>query len=95
MEVPLLDLDAQYRPLRDDLLAAIVRVCDAQAFILGPEVEELEREMASFMRDSLYNNIVARLSLQKKKININFDDGSVTVLEEVTKNKSKAAGGTK
>ena len=49
MEVPLLDLDAQYRPLRDDLLAAIVRVCDAQAFILGPEVEGLEREMASFL----------------------------------------------
>ena len=44
--VPLLDLQAQYRPLRDELLAAIIRVCDSQRFILGPEVEALERELA-------------------------------------------------
>ena len=45
--VPLLDLDAQYRPLRDELLAAITRVCDSQRFIQGPEVEALERELAA------------------------------------------------
>jgi dTDP-4-amino-4,6-dideoxygalactose transaminase len=44
--VPLLDLQAQYRPLRDELLAAITRVCDSQRFILGPEVDALEREIA-------------------------------------------------
>ena len=33
MNVPLLDLQAQYRPLRDEILAAITRVCDAQRFI--------------------------------------------------------------
>jgi dTDP-4-amino-4,6-dideoxygalactose transaminase len=44
--VPLLDLEAQYRPLRDDILAAIARVCDSQRFIMGPEVEALEREIA-------------------------------------------------
>jgi dTDP-4-amino-4,6-dideoxygalactose transaminase len=44
--VPLLDLEAQYRPLRAELLAAITRVCDCQRFILGPEVEALERELA-------------------------------------------------
>ena len=43
--VPLLDLQAQYRPLRDELLAAITRVCDSQRFIMGPEVEGLEREL--------------------------------------------------
>ena len=43
--VPLLDLQAQYRPLRGELLAAIERVCDSQRFILGPEVEELEAEL--------------------------------------------------
>jgi dTDP-4-amino-4,6-dideoxygalactose transaminase len=43
--VPLLDLEAQYRPLRDQLLAAITRVCDSQRFILGPEVDALEREL--------------------------------------------------
>ena len=49
MSVPLLDLDAQYRPLRADLLAAITRVCDSQRFIHGPEVEALERELASYL----------------------------------------------
>jgi dTDP-4-amino-4,6-dideoxygalactose transaminase len=44
--VPLLDLQAQYRPLRSELLAAIERVCDSQRFILGPEVEQLEAELA-------------------------------------------------
>ena len=44
--VPLLDLQAQYRPLRAALLEAITRVCDSQRFILGPEVESLERELA-------------------------------------------------
>ena len=44
--VPLLDLEAQYRPLRDELLAAITRVCDSQRFIMGPEIEALEGELA-------------------------------------------------
>ncbi len=44
--VPLLDLDAQYRPIRDEVLAAVIRVCDSQRFIHGPEVEALERELA-------------------------------------------------
>jgi dTDP-4-amino-4,6-dideoxygalactose transaminase len=47
--VPLLDLEAQYRPLRDEILAAITRVCDSQRFIMGPEVEALERELASYL----------------------------------------------
>ena len=45
--VPLLDLEAQYRPLRDEILAAVTRVCDSQRFIMGPEVEALERELAA------------------------------------------------
>jgi dTDP-4-amino-4,6-dideoxygalactose transaminase len=48
-DVPLLDLQAQYRPLRDELLAAVIRVCDSQRFILGPEVDALERELAEFL----------------------------------------------
>ncbi len=43
--VPLLDLRRQYDSLREEVLAAIARVCDSQGFILGPEVEALEREM--------------------------------------------------
>ena len=48
--VPLLDLQAQYLPIRDELLAASVRVCDSQRFIMGPEVEALEAELASYLR---------------------------------------------
>ena len=47
MAVPLLDLQAQYAPLRDEILAAIARVCDSQRFIGGPEVEAFEREIAA------------------------------------------------
>jgi dTDP-4-amino-4,6-dideoxygalactose transaminase len=45
--VPLLDLRRQYESIREDVLAAIARVCDSQSFILGPEVEALEREIAA------------------------------------------------
>ena len=47
--IPLLDLQGQYRPLREQLLAAIARVCDSQRFIGGPEVEGFEREMADYL----------------------------------------------
>jgi dTDP-4-amino-4,6-dideoxygalactose transaminase len=47
--VPLLDLQAQYRPLRAEILAAIERVCDSQRFIMGPEITGLEHEMASML----------------------------------------------
>jgi len=44
--VPLLDLSAQYAPIRDEIIGALTRVADSQRFILGPEVEALERELA-------------------------------------------------
>jgi dTDP-4-amino-4,6-dideoxygalactose transaminase len=47
--VPLLDLTAQYRPLRDEMLQALTRVADSQQFILGPEVEAFEREIAAML----------------------------------------------
>jgi dTDP-4-amino-4,6-dideoxygalactose transaminase len=45
--VPLLDLRRQYEGIRDEVLGAITRVCDSQTFILGPEVEALELEIAA------------------------------------------------
>ena len=42
-----MDLRRQYDDIREDVLAAIERVCDSQSFILGPEVEALEREIAA------------------------------------------------
>jgi dTDP-4-amino-4,6-dideoxygalactose transaminase len=49
MNVPLLDLQAQNGALRDEILAAIARVADSQRFIMGPEIDALERELAAML----------------------------------------------
>jgi len=49
VQVPLLDLQAQYAPIREEVLAAITRVCDSQRFIMGPEITALERELAALI----------------------------------------------
>ena len=46
MSVPLLDLVAQYRTIKDDVLAAMMAVIERQGFIMGPEVGRLEAEIA-------------------------------------------------
>jgi dTDP-4-amino-4,6-dideoxygalactose transaminase len=48
MQVPLLDLKPQYRPLAGEIQAAIERVCASQHFILGPAVRELEASVAAY-----------------------------------------------
>jgi hypothetical protein len=44
--VPFVDLVGQHAPLRSEILEAVGRVLDHGRFILGPEVEELERRWA-------------------------------------------------
>jgi dTDP-4-amino-4,6-dideoxygalactose transaminase len=46
--VPLLDLQRQYQQIREEVLAAIERVCASQQFVLGAEVEALESEIAAY-----------------------------------------------
>ncbi len=46
--IPILDLKAQYASIRDEILVAISRVLDSQQFILGSEVEELEKILAEY-----------------------------------------------
>ena len=48
MQVPLLDLKLQYRPLAAEIQAVIEKVCASQAFILGPAVKELEAGIAAY-----------------------------------------------
>ena len=48
MEVKLLDLQAQYLPLRTEIRRAIDEVCDNQALILGPHVEKFEKSLAEY-----------------------------------------------
>jgi dTDP-4-amino-4,6-dideoxygalactose transaminase len=48
MQVPLLDLKLQYRPLEGEIQAAVAAVCTSQHFILGPAVRELESAVAAY-----------------------------------------------
>jgi dTDP-4-amino-4,6-dideoxygalactose transaminase len=47
-QVPLLDLQAQHRSIREEVLAEITRVVDSQKFILGDDVKALEGEIAAY-----------------------------------------------
>lgn len=46
--VPLCDLGAQLAPIRREIESAIGAVLDSQAFIMGPQVGELERQVAAY-----------------------------------------------
>jgi len=46
--VPLVDLQAQYRGIKQEINEAITRVLDRSRFILGPEVEAFEQEFAAY-----------------------------------------------
>ena len=48
MQVPLLDLKAQYATIKDEIKAAIDEVLESQYFILGPKVQQFEEEIAEY-----------------------------------------------
>lgn len=48
MSIPMADLKAQYLAIRDEIDAAVQRVINNSQFILGPEVEAFEKEMAAY-----------------------------------------------
>ena len=47
MQVPLLDLKAQYATIKDEVLAAVSEVLESQRCIGGPKVAELEEKIAA------------------------------------------------
>jgi dTDP-4-amino-4,6-dideoxygalactose transaminase len=48
MDVPLLDLKAQYRTIKSEVMLAIEAVCDEQGFVLGPRLTAFEAAMAQY-----------------------------------------------
>jgi len=49
MQVPLLDLKAQYAGIRTEIEKALLKVVESQHFILGPEVDTLERSLREYI----------------------------------------------
>jgi dTDP-4-amino-4,6-dideoxygalactose transaminase len=49
MNVPLLDLKAQYKTIKTEIDAALIRIAESQYFILGPEVEKMEKAMSAYI----------------------------------------------
>ena len=46
MNVPMLDLVAQYQAIKDDVVPAMMKVVESQQFIMGPSIPALESEVA-------------------------------------------------
>ncbi|MEO8399263.1 MAG: aminotransferase class I/II-fold pyridoxal phosphate-dependent enzyme, partial [Ignavibacteriaceae bacterium] len=49
MQVPLLDLKAQYNSLKKELDEAVLKIAESQYFILGPEVEKMEKAFCKYL----------------------------------------------
>ena len=47
-KVPLLDMRALHQPIREEVLAAVTRVIDSNAFIMGEDVKLLEKSIAAY-----------------------------------------------
>lgn len=48
MKVPLLDLQAQYRTIKEKVHTAVDQVLESQRFVLGEQVSSLEKEIAQY-----------------------------------------------
>ncbi len=49
MNVPLLDLKKQYQSLKNELDEALIRIAESQYFILGPEVDKMEKAFCKYL----------------------------------------------
>ena len=49
VSIPFIDLDAQYNLLKIEIDEAIASVLDHGQYIMGPEVQKLEEELAEFV----------------------------------------------
>lgn len=49
MKVPLLDLKPQYKALKKELDETLIRIAESQYFILGPEVERMEKAFNNYL----------------------------------------------
>ena len=50
MKVPLLDLKPQYYSLKNELDQALIKIAESQHFILGPEVDKMEKAFCQYLK---------------------------------------------
>jgi dTDP-4-amino-4,6-dideoxygalactose transaminase len=82
VNVPFLDLQAQYRPLKAEMHAAIDAVLDSSTYVLGPAVEAFENEFARYCGASQcigVNSGTAALALLLQAHGIGEGDEVITV----------------
>ena len=77
MNVPILDLKAQYRAIQADIDAAIAEVMHSQHFILGPKVEKLGYATAIFRQ-------VNKNEPLKHHDALEFPDGRIALLTKLS-----------
>lgn len=81
MAVPLLDLKAQHATIRDEVVSAMMAVVDAQTFILGEPVAELEKQVAALSQSGYAvgcANGTDALLLALRALNVGNGDEVVT-----------------
>jgi dTDP-4-amino-4,6-dideoxygalactose transaminase len=81
-EIPLIDLQAQYASIRDEVDAAIARVLERQSFIGGPETAAFESEYAQFCGAShcvAVSSGTAALELVLEALGVGPGDEVITV----------------
>lgn len=81
MKVPLLDLREQNQALRPEIDRAIAKVLDSNGFILGAEVQELEKELAAYCQTEFAVGCASgtdALLLALTAFDINHEDEVIT-----------------
>ena len=82
MDVPLLDLKAQYAKIKEEVRAAVDAVLESQRFVLGEQVAALEKEIAEFCGVPYAVGVASgtdSLLLSLKALGIGPGDAVVTV----------------
>jgi len=81
MQVPLLDLKAQYKNIKDEINSSLTEVVEHQRFILGPDVEDLEKRIASYSRTKFAIGVASgsdALLLSLRALEVGYGDKVIT-----------------
>jgi len=81
MKVPLIDLQAQYVSIRDEVRQAVDRVFESQQFVMGPEVGALEAEVAAYCQTTEAIGCASgsdSLLLALMALDVGFEDEVIT-----------------